>query len=99
MQNNKIQLAISAVLALGLTCGANAATPESKPANNSMSMQPLSIKGQEKCYGIVKAGLNDCGSSTHNCAGEAPKDGQKTDWMMVPTGLCKKIVGGSLVSS
>jgi uncharacterized membrane protein len=25
----------------------------------------------EKCYGVVKAGKNDCQTSTHSCAGTA----------------------------
>ncbi|MBL8252693.1 MAG: DUF2282 domain-containing protein, partial [Candidatus Competibacter sp.] len=32
-------------------------------------------KGAEKCYGIVKAGKNDCQTSAHACAGQASKDG------------------------
>lgn len=51
--------------------------------------------GFEKCAGIVKAGLNDCGSSTHSCSGQAKKDGMADEWLYVPEGTCKKIVGGS----
>ena len=33
----------------------------------------------EKCYGVAKAGKNDCASSngTHSCAARAKKDGDK----------------------
>ncbi len=29
----------------------------------------------EKCYGVVKAGKNDCRTAAHSCAGQAAKDG------------------------
>jgi len=54
-------------------------------------------KGMEKCYGIVKAGYNDCAnaSKTHSCKGLSKIDGAKGEWIYVPKGLCKKIAGGS----
>ncbi|MEI2619594.1 MAG: DUF2282 domain-containing protein [Candidatus Nanopelagicales bacterium] len=55
-------------------------------------------KGAEKCYGIVKAGKNDCQTSAHACAGQASKDGQGDSWVYVPKGTCDKIVGGSTQS-
>jgi len=52
----------------------------------------------EKCYGIVKAGKNDCSikSQGTSCAGSAKKDGIPDAWIYVPKGTCEKIVGGSL---
>lgn len=50
----------------------------------------------EKCYGIVKAGKNDCQTNTSACAGTAKKDSQKDAWLYLPKGSCEKIVGGSL---
>ena len=50
--------------------------------------------GFEKCYGVAKAGQNDCGTSKHACAGQATKDGDPAEWVYVPTGTCAKIVGG-----
>ena len=29
--------------------------------------------GTEKCYGIAKAGQNDCGTAKHACAGQGPR--------------------------
>jgi len=50
----------------------------------------------EKCYGIVKAGKNDCGVPGANaCAAQAKADGLPNDWIFVPKGTCEKIVGGS----
>jgi uncharacterized membrane protein len=53
---------------------------------------------RERCYGIAKAGANDCGNGRHSCAGRAIADAQPEEWKMVPAGTCEKI-GGSLKSS
>lgn len=50
----------------------------------------------EKCYGISKAGVNDCAAGANSCAGSAVKDSQSDAFLLVPTGLCEKVVGGSL---
>jgi uncharacterized membrane protein len=50
----------------------------------------------EKCYGIAKAGQNDCKGEGHNCSGKSEVDGSKSEYLLVPAGLCDKIVGGSL---
>lgn len=52
----------------------------------------------EKCYGIVKTGMNDCATATASCAGSAEKDNQKDAFLLLPKGACEKIVGGSLVA-
>jgi len=49
----------------------------------------------EKCYGIAKAGANDCQTATHSCAGTAKRDAQPDSWIYVPKGTCDKIAGGS----
>lgn len=53
----------------------------------------------EKCAGIVKAGMNDCGTAVSACAGTAKMDGEKETWIMVPKGTCEKIVGARLQTS
>lgn len=58
---------------------------------------PVLAADNEKCGGIVKAGKNDCATSTNSCAGSATKDGQKDAWIYVPKGTCEKIVGGTVV--
>ncbi len=50
----------------------------------------------EKCYGIVKAGMNDCQTHNTSCASSATKDKQPDAFVFVPKGLCEKIVDGSL---
>jgi uncharacterized membrane protein len=50
----------------------------------------------EKCYGIVKAGENDCFGLGNSCGGTAKKDHDPQAWIYVPVGTCKKIVDGKL---
>ena len=54
----------------------------------------------EKCAGIVKAGMNDCGAldGSHSCAGQAKSDKLDTEWVYVPAGTCEKITGGSIAA-
>lgn len=54
--------------------------------------------GTEKCYGVVKAGMNACASAdkAHNCAGMAKEDASGVEWIAVPEGVCAKLAGGSL---
>lgn len=33
---------------------------------------------------VAKAGMNDCGTSTHQCSGNAAKDGMADEWLYVP---------------
>ena len=51
----------------------------------------------EKCYGVVKAGHNDCGAAdkSHACAGMAKEDADAKEWVAVPKGLCDKLAGGT----
>jgi uncharacterized membrane protein len=50
----------------------------------------------EKCYGIAKAGKNDCETKMSSCAGTSKRDAQKDAWIYVPKGACDKVVNGSL---
>jgi uncharacterized membrane protein len=79
-------IASSAILtAICLTVAAGAtAGPAAKPAFAA-----------EKCYGVVKAGKNDCQTATHACAGTSTQDSQKDAWVYTPKGTCERIVGGS----
>ena len=51
--------------------------------------------GKEKCYGIAKAGQNDCANlaGTHSCAGHATKDNDIGEWKAVAKGTCKDLGG------
>ena len=54
-------------------------------------------KGQEKCWGVSKAGQNDCGSNktAHSCAGHSKADYDPNDFKVVKVGTCVQM-GGSL---
>lgn len=45
----------------------------------------------EKCFGISKAGKNDCAAGPGtSCAGTSTKDYQGNAWKLVPKGSCVK---------
>ena len=83
MQNK--QIITAALMAIGLSAALSVATAEDKKMET------------EKCAGIVKAGMNDCGANGHACAGKAAKDSQPGEWITLPKGTCEKIAGGTVV--
>ncbi len=54
----------------------------------------------EKCYGIVKAGKNDCRAAdgSHNCASYSKTDASPYEWMSMPAGTCDKIVNATTIA-
>ena len=52
---------------------------------------------KEKCFGVAKAGKNDCANATgtHSCAGQASVDKAPEEWNYVAKGTCEKL-GGKL---
>lgn len=83
--NSMIKSAITGVLALA-------------SISTTLNPSPALAAEQEteKCYGIVKAGMNDCQTSSQSCAGSALKDNQSDAFIFLPKGACEKIVGGKL---
>ena len=73
-------------------------TAAALPAASQAGPAPVPSFASEKCYGIAARGANDCGTQTHSCAGTASIARDGASWVYVPTGTCKKIAGGSLVS-
>jgi len=65
----------------------------------SISEPVAAAPAVEKCYGVAKAGKNDCQTNHSACAGTSKQDAQKDAWIYVPKGTCDKIVGGSTTSS
>lgn len=92
MSNKIITAAISTVLTIGLASTSTSAQTD--------KMQNLSEKNDtqttERCYGVCKAGQNDCATAKHGCAGDAQIDNDKEEWITVPSGLCNKITGGAI---
>ena len=87
-KNIAVRSAIAGVVALGFL------------AIGTPSMAGDGMKGKmkmegEKCYGIAKAGMNDCKSGMHGCKGKAEKDHDKASFIVVPHGTCDNIAGGS----
>ena len=81
MKSYLISAAVGSLLALGMT---GAAMAGDKPDDT------------EKCYGVAKAGKNDCAGAAHACAGQSKSDGAGNEWIKLPKGTCERLVGGSL---
>ncbi|MEL7291322.1 MAG: DUF2282 domain-containing protein [Pseudomonadota bacterium] len=64
-----------------------------------LTAAPAVAAEKEKCYGVAKAGKNDCATKTSSCAGTAKQDNQSDAFVVVPKGLCGKLAGGSTQSS
>jgi uncharacterized membrane protein len=86
-RNPAVTAAIGSLVAVGLTMAASTTTAVAAKAD------------MEKCFGIVKAGKNDCQTANSSCAGTSSTDGQTDAWVLVPAGLCEKVVGGSKTTS
>jgi uncharacterized membrane protein len=79
----RIQAALAGLVALGF-----AAMVAAEPATQKA--------GTEKCYGVAKAGQNDCGTAKHACAAQGAKvDHDPTEWKYVAKGSCEKMGGKS----
>ena len=74
-----VSAALASALTLGLAGASTSAVAQSK----------------EKCYGIAKAGQNDCAnlSGSHSCAGQAKIDMDPNEWKYVAKGTCKDMKG------
>jgi len=81
--NAPIHAAIAGLVALGLTASAAAGGPVKQAA------------GTEKCYGIAKAGQNDCGTAKHACAATSKTDNDPAEWKYVAKGTCEKMGGAA----
>lgn len=87
METKKIATAIvSGVIATSLSMASMSAHAVHKPTGT-----------QERCYGIAKAGQNDCGGpgTGHSCQGQSTKNNDPYDYKIMPKGSCTKL-GGSL---
>ncbi|NBS24084.1 MAG: DUF2282 domain-containing protein [Altererythrobacter sp.] len=79
MKNTSIAKLAGIALTAGITAGLAAA-----PA--AAQKQP------EKCYGVSKAGKNDCAAGPGTrCAGTSTRDYQGDIWKYVPKGSCESI--------
>ena len=85
MKSALLSTAIGGVLALGaLNMAANAADDPTT----------------EKCYGVAKAGKNDCAGASHACAGQSKAGASAAkEFIKLPKGTCERIKGGNLKSA
>ena len=53
---------------------------------------------KEKCFGIAKAGANDCAnlSGSHSCAGQSKNAMAADEWNYVAKGSCAQMGGKSM---
>ncbi len=57
------------------------------------TVAPAAAQENEKCYGVSKAGENDCAAGPGTtCAGTSTVDYQGNAWTLVPTGTCETTV-------
>jgi len=84
VQQTLIQSAVAGLLALGLVAASGSALADDM--------------AKEKCFGVAKAGQNDCGSnkSKHSCAGQSKVDNDPNDFKLVPKGTCEKMGGSNM---
>jgi uncharacterized membrane protein len=69
-----------------LTAGAAAFAAPSAPAFDAQDAE------KEKCYGVSRAGQNDCAAGPGtSCAGTSTRDWQGNAWKLVPKGTCTRI--------
>jgi uncharacterized membrane protein len=80
-----VSSALASVMTLGLVSQAAAQMGPAKDPGTS----------HEKCFGIAKAGQNDCAnlSGTHSCAGQNKADNDAAEWKYVAKGTCKDMKG------
>ncbi len=65
-------------------------------AVSGLAMAPTAEAAGVKCYGVAKAGENDCANAagTHSCAGQSSVDYHGGDWKAVETAEACTEMGG-----
>ena len=79
----RIQAAVAGIVAMGFA--------------SLVAAQSAKTTETEKCYGVAKAGQNDCGTAKHSCGGLAKTDNDPAEWKYVAKGTCEKM-GGKLTA-
>ena len=88
--NTAIRWAIASVLAAPTLFGCATEVAVAKLAAAEARGAP------EKCFGVARAGFNDCRTQHHVCAGWSRTDRDEGAFVFVPAGTCLRIVGGQL---
>ena len=89
-KKSTLQTTVAGILAVGSALA----------MSNALAV-PDAPKTWEKCAGVSKAGMNDCGAKdgSHQCAGQAKLDNADHEWVYVPEGTCTKLTGGRVVAT
>jgi uncharacterized membrane protein len=90
---------MSKISTLSSLLGAAALAVASTAAVAADTMPMGAKPSMEKCYGVAKAGKNDCAAGVHSCQGQASKDFDKTSFVSLPAGVCAKLAGGSMAAT
>ena len=77
-----LSLAVSSLLGTALT---------------SFATSAVAADDREQCAGVIKAGKNDCATSTNACHGHVEADSSPEAWIYLPKGTCERIVGARIV--
>jgi len=62
----------------------------------SLRHGPQGTIERERCYGVARAGANDCANAVHSCAKQAGGDSDQREWIAVPKGTCVRLTGGTM---
>jgi len=90
---NKVYLAMIALLSAAVLegCAAQVAAWKRADAKSHGATEP--------CFGVARAGKNDCKTHAHVCAGWSRRDGDPGAFVYLPAGTCERVVGGRLEES
>lgn len=91
-----IKMALGTTLILGLSQSAYSLRTSEESTAIAKAQKAA---GKEKCAGRILAGLNDCPTSMHACAGMADEDGNIEEFIWMPKGSCEKIVGTHVIKT
>ena len=90
-KNLILAAAIGGLMSLGATpASAEGAAPAAS------AVPAAGAPATEKCFGLAKAGKNDCAANGHSCSGQSKKDADGKEWIKLPKGTCERLAGGSL---
>jgi len=84
----KAASALTAAVGMALTLGSTVASGADMPKDAGKAKM-------EKCYGINAVSKNDCAAGAHSCAGQSTTARDPKSFVLVPTGDCAKIAGGT----
>jgi uncharacterized membrane protein len=83
--SSKVNQAIAGLVALGIASAATSAYAKAAWMKKGVKV--------EKCYGVAKAGMNDCAAKGHACAGKSTVDNDPDSFIFLPAGICDKLGG------